>query len=96
MWWPSFSSCASGVPFIAFDNDPVRVKQGREDGFPVHYGDIADPDLLATAHAGRAALLVLTVDGEQVALQAVSHLKNAYPLVPVIATGEGRSRQAAD
>ena len=38
---------ASNVPFIVFDNDPARVARGKEDGFPVYYGDIANPELLA-------------------------------------------------
>ena len=76
---------ASRVPFIVFDNDPARVARGKEDGFPVHYGDIANPELLAAAHVEQAALVVLTVDREQTVLQAVSHVRNNYPGIPVIA-----------
>ena len=75
---------ASRVPFIVFDNDPARVARGKRDGFPVYYGDIANPELLAAAHAERAALLLLTVDREQTALQTISHVKNNYPGIPVI------------
>jgi glutathione-regulated potassium-efflux system ancillary protein KefC len=76
---------ASNVPFIVFDNDPARVAKGKEDGFPVYYGDIANPELLAAVHAEQAALVVLTVDREQTALQAISHIKNYYPGIPVLA-----------
>jgi glutathione-regulated potassium-efflux system protein KefB len=76
---------ASRVPFIVFDNDPDRVAKGKRDGFPVYYGDIANPELLAAAHAEQAALLVLTVDREETALKTVSHLRNNYPGIPVIA-----------
>ncbi len=75
----------SKVPFIVFDNDPVRVARGKEDGFPVYYGDIANPELLAAAHVEKAALVVLSIDQEQTALQAVSHVRNNYPGVPVLA-----------
>jgi len=75
----------SEVPFIAFDNDPARVAKGKEDGFPVYYGDIANPELLAAAHAEQAALVVLTIGQEHTTLQAVSHVRNNYPGVPVIA-----------
>ncbi len=75
----------SGVPFIVFENDPARVARGKEDGFPVYYGDIANSDLLAAAKVEKAALVVLTIDNEQTALQAVSHLRNSYPGVPVLA-----------
>jgi glutathione-regulated potassium-efflux system ancillary protein KefC len=76
---------ASNVPFIVFDNDPARVARGKEDGFPVYYGDIANPELLAAIHAEQAALVVLTVDREQTVLQAISHVKNYYPGIPILA-----------
>ena len=76
---------SSGVPFIAFDRDPARVAQGKADGFAVYYGDISDPDLLAAAKVGQAALVVLTIDHGPTALRAVSYLRNSYPRVPVIA-----------
>ena len=76
---------ASGVPFVSFDTDPERVAQGRAHGQPVLYGDISDPELLAAAHAERASLVVLTIEHGADALRAVSHLRNTYPRVPVIA-----------
>ena len=76
---------ASKVPFIVFDIDPARVARGKEDGFPVHYGDIASPELLAAAHVEQAAVVVLTIGQEQTTLQALSHVRNNYPGIPVIA-----------
>lgn len=76
---------ASEVPFVAFDNDPARVAKGKADGFPVYYGDIANPELLAAAHAEQAALVVLTVAREDTTLQAISHMRNNYPGIPVLA-----------
>ncbi|MEN8177827.1 MAG: cation:proton antiporter [Pseudomonadota bacterium] len=76
---------ASGIPFVAFDTNPERVKVGRADGQPVLYGDISDPELLAAAHAERASLVVITIDHGATALRAVTHFRNAYPQIPVIA-----------
>ncbi len=76
---------ASNVPFIVFDNDPVRVERGKQDGFPVYYGDIANPQLLAAIHAEQAALIVLTVDREETIMKAISHVKNYYPGIPILA-----------
>lgn len=75
----------SGIPFIVFDNNPAHVRKGHQDGFPVYYGDIGNPDLLAAAHVERAALVVLTIDHGPTALRAVSHLRSGYPQVPVLA-----------
>jgi len=73
------------VPFIAFDTDAARVVQGRADGHPVVYGDIADAELLASVRAERAALVIITVDDPAAALTAVSVLSNYCPQVPVVA-----------
>ena len=75
----------SDIPFIVFDNDPERVAQGKKDGFPVHYGDISNPELLAAAHIEHAALVVLSIDKEDTALRAISHIRNGYHGVPVLA-----------
>jgi len=75
----------SGVPFLAFDTNPVTVARGKADGFPVYYGDIGDLDLLTAAGVHRAALVVLTIDHGPTALRAVSHLRNGYPNLPIIA-----------
>lgn len=72
------------LPFVAFDTDHRRVKQAREQGFPVLYGDISDPELLATIHVERAALVVLTVDHSASALRAMSYIRKSCPQVPVI------------
>ncbi len=74
----------SGVPFVVFDTRPDRVSQGKKDGFPVYYGDISDPDLLAAAEVGSASLVVLTIDSGPTALLAISHIRNAYPHLHVI------------
>jgi len=76
---------ASGIPFVAFDIDPKRIAQGQDCGHKVLYGDISDPELLAAAHAEKATLAVLTINRGPTALQAVSHLRNLYPKVPIIA-----------
>lgn len=76
---------ASNIPFIVFDNDPVRVTKGKEDGFPVYYGDISNQELLAASRIEQAALVVLTVDSEHTSLKVISHIRNNYPGIPVIA-----------
>lgn len=78
---------SSGAPFVAFDIDPARVAQGRTDGFPVYFGDVSDPELLAAIGVERAAMVVLTVDDQAAALRVVSYLKRKCPQVPVIARG---------
>ncbi|EXJ15781.1 cation:proton antiporter domain-containing protein [Imhoffiella purpurea] len=73
------------IPFIAFDSNPTNVDRGVRDGRAVFYGDIGDLELLTAAQVGNAALVILTIDHGPTALRAVSHIRTAYPHVPVIA-----------
>ncbi len=75
---------STGIPFIAFDKDPERVAKGKADGFPVYFGDVSDPSLWDAAGVERAALVVMTIDQPLVTLRVVSHLRDAYPRVPVV------------
>lgn len=86
---------ASGLPVLVFDNDPGRVTQGRADGFPVHYGDVGDPALFATAPIERAPLAVITVDHMPTAMAAVSHLRRELPQMPIIARARDLEAVAA-
>lgn len=78
----------TGVPVLIVDKDPARVEQGRADGLPVFFGDISDPHLLEAIHMEQASLVVLAVDHPRTALRAMTHLRNAYPDLPVIARGK--------
>lgn len=86
---------SSGISFVALDTDPKRVQQGRNDGHPVIYGDIADPELLAAARAELASLAIITVDTHDIALRAVAALRRYCPTVPVIARARDLSTSAA-
>jgi CPA2 family monovalent cation:H+ antiporter-2 len=74
-----------GIPFVAIDSDPKRVKQGMADGHRVSLGDISDPELLSVIHLDRASLIVITIDNSATALNAVAFLGKTYPQIPVIA-----------
>ncbi len=76
---------ASGVPTLVFDSDPVRVAQGINDHMPVHYGDVADPELWDAISAERPALAVITVDHMPTAVEALNCLRRNYPQLPIIA-----------
>jgi glutathione-regulated potassium-efflux system protein KefB len=76
---------SSGIPYIAFDTNPSRVAEYRDQGHPVYYGDIGDPQLLDTARLERVDLVVLTIDKGPVALRAASLIRNLAPRVTIVA-----------
>ncbi len=73
------------IPYIAFESDPELVAKWRAEGFPVYYGDIGDPHLLAAAQIERAELVVLTIDNQQAAIHATELVRSYAPDVTIVA-----------
>lgn len=72
------------VPVIALDLDTARIKEGRDAGFQVYYGEAGLAHIMHAAGADRAKAVVVTLDHPQRALRAVSMLAHEFPKVPVI------------
>ncbi len=78
---------AAEVPYLAIDNNPDRVLDGRRDGYSVFYGDASQVDVLKAAGAGQAGALVCTLDNPLPALRLVSILRQHYPDIVIHARG---------
>ncbi len=81
---------AGKVPYLAIENNPDRVLEGRRDGFAVFFGDASRNEVLTAAGAGRARVLVCTLDQPQPAVQLVSSLRQHYPDIAIHARGRDR------
>ncbi len=67
------------VPMVALDLDSRTVLEGRRRGFDVHYGNAGDHRVLELAGAGRAVLVVVTLDNPAAAERVVAAVRNFYP-----------------
>jgi glutathione-regulated potassium-efflux system ancillary protein KefC len=76
---------SSGISCIAFDTDAVLVAKWRSEGHPVFYGDIGDPELLATSPMQGVDLVVLTIDDQHVAVRAAAMIRSHAPEVTIVA-----------
>lgn len=72
------------IPVIALDLDTARIKEGRDTGFQVYYGEAGLAHIMHAAGADRAKAVVVTLDHPQRALRAVTMLSREFPKVPVI------------
>lgn len=72
-----------GRPYIGFDLDMERVRIGRERGFNVFYGDASRPEVLRAAQAGRAGLVVVTMDDHAAAARTVTQIRQQHPDLPI-------------
>lgn len=74
----------ASIPYIAIDQDPVRIREAAQAGEPAYYGDANRTDLLRAIGAARAKLLILTLPDERASLAALKTIKREYPALPVL------------
>jgi len=73
-----------GAASIALDLDPVRVRDARDAGKPVVYGDATRRDVLEAAGLHRARALVISFNDTAAALKILETARHARPDMPVI------------
>ena len=73
-----------GIPYIALDLDPDRVRQAAAAGDSVVFGDAARLQALIAAGISRASAVVITYLDVAGALKVLSHTRAHAPQVPVI------------
>jgi monovalent cation:H+ antiporter-2, CPA2 family len=73
-----------GIPYMALDLDPDRVRQAAAAGDSVVFGDAARVQALIAAGLGRASALVITYLDVPSALKVLASARSHAPQVPVI------------
>lgn len=73
-----------GIPYIALDLDPERVREAAAAGETVVFGDAARREALVAAGIGRAAVLVVTYADTPSALRVMNLVHQLRPDLPVI------------
>jgi CPA2 family monovalent cation:H+ antiporter-2 len=73
-----------GIPYLALDLDPDRVRQATAAGDSVVYGDAARLQALMAAGLARASAVVITYLDVNSAYKVLGHSRSHAPQVPVI------------
>ncbi len=76
---------ASGIRATVLDHDPDQIELLRRFGFRVFYGDATRTDLLASAGAAKAKLLVIAIDDVADSLELVDSVKKHFPSLQIVA-----------
>lgn len=76
---------AQGIAATVLDHDADMVEAARAFGYKVHYGDATRLDLLRTAGAGAASVLVVAVDDPDQSLRIVDLAREHFPNLELIA-----------
>ena len=81
---------SADIPYLAIDSNAERVREGRQDGFSVFFGDASQADVLKAAGAGEAGVLVCTLDREVPAVRLVNIMRQYYPQIAIHVRGRDR------
>lgn len=73
-----------GVPFIALDLDPDKVRNAHASGMPVYYGDSSERDMLEATGINTAKLLVIAHDDLGAARKILHHAQTLRPDLKVM------------
>ena len=71
---------ANGVKATILDNDSDRVDLLRKMGFKVFYGDATRVDILKSAGAGEARILIAAIDSPEINFDLVEKTKKYFPI----------------
>jgi glutathione-regulated potassium-efflux system ancillary protein KefC len=76
---------AQGIPCTVLDHDAEMIEAARSFGYRVFYGDASRLDLLRTAGAAAAKILVLAVDDKAQCLKIVDLVQEHFPQLQIVA-----------
>ena len=76
---------AQGISATVLDHDAEMIETVRSFGYRVFYGDATRLDLLRTAGAAQAKILVLSVDDMEQSLKIVDLVKEHFPQLQIVA-----------
>ncbi len=82
---------ANGVAITVLEMDSDKVELLRNLGLKVFYGDASRYDLLHSAGADDAKLLILTINDHEKMLEIINTVKRRFPKLKVLARAAGRT-----
>jgi monovalent cation:H+ antiporter-2, CPA2 family len=74
-----------GIPVLALDYDPKRVRDSQAHGLPVYFGNAARADVLRAAHVGQARLVIVALPSATGGERVVGLLRQLYPQLRILA-----------
>lgn len=82
---------AKGIRTTIIDHDPNQISLVQKYGYRAYYGDISRLDLLISAGAAKAKLLILAIDDREAILATITLAKQYFPHLKLIVRARGRA-----
>ena len=78
------------IPFIALESDPTQIDVLRRFGTKVYFGNPSRPDLLRSAGADTAKLLIVALDDVEEGLRVVDIARRTFPKLRILSRARNR------
>ncbi|MEM7017498.1 MAG: monovalent cation:proton antiporter-2 (CPA2) family protein [Pseudomonadota bacterium] len=75
--------CMHRIPYIALDINAEKVRQQRDEGDAVYFGDAGRIEVLKKIGIEQAASVVVTMDNPETTHQTVEQIRQYWPDIPV-------------
>lgn len=75
---------SESLPFVVLDRDPMRVKEAREGGEKIEFGDASHRDILLVAGIEKAKLLIITFDDLKRSMRLLGIIRTLNPNLKVV------------
>jgi CPA2 family monovalent cation:H+ antiporter-2 len=85
---------AHDLDYVAIDSDTDAVRQGRDHGYPILFGDVSRGTLVDRLHLGRPSAVILTIDNPVLVARLAKRLRQAFPELPIIARARDTAHAA--
>lgn len=76
---------AEKVNYIALDSDAKKVHEGRQEGYPIYYGNVERTEVLKSIGIDRANSIIVAINNRKACKESVICIRKAYPDIPIIA-----------
>ena len=80
----------NGIQTTILDHDPENIEFLRKFGWKVFYGDASDMEILESAGASKARLIVLAVDDPENTLKTAKRIRETFPDLKIFARARDR------
>ncbi|HYL87190.1 MAG TPA: monovalent cation:proton antiporter-2 (CPA2) family protein [Burkholderiales bacterium] len=80
-----------GIRVTVIDHDPAQIETVRRFGFKAYYGDATRMDLLESAGAARARLLLVAIDDPEAAMRTVKRVRSRFPSLELLVRAHSRT-----
>jgi voltage-gated potassium channel Kch len=80
-----------GIRATVIDHDPEQIETVRRFGFKAYYGDATRMDLLESAGARRAKLLLVGIDDPEAAMRMVKRVRQRFPDLRLLVRAHSRT-----